>query len=319
VEQLRFERFSTEANFDFVSVYDGSTDASTQLLFSSGSLETLTSTNFASTGPSLLVRLTTDGSVASEGFAVSYGCEGSDFRSSNLLITAPDFNRVLLHGGAVAGTCGLVLSGNADAAEIDPFDYASDGHWTVAVWFNKVSCTTQPWEYLYSHDNLIDSGDIFTDGNANINFLMSCDDQFDGTFIRSVALSDSNGLLTFDWRMHTVNDFQAIEGEWFFYAVAVSPLAVEVSVNGGVVSDEHFFTGLPNDDRKLIDAFEGRLDLSTLRSQYTGASLGGQILIGARAYDPFGTGFKGRIAGVHISSETACASVIDFGINKRSI
>ena len=356
VAQLRFERLATKMNFDFVHLYDGSTDVSTELGMWSGDLSSLASTEFASTGSALLVRFTSDGEVASEGFEASYACAGSS-GGSTLPSTAPDFNRAVLHGSAVAGTCGLVLNGLGGAAEVDTFDYASDGRWTVAMWFNKVSCTTEPWEYLYSHNNVVESCNpppppgsagadcigcfwqgqcrtlaenpdanpascsanggvwqstsLLCDDVPNINFLMACDDQVDGTFIRSVALSDSDGLVTFDWRMHVANEFQAIEGEWFFYAVAVSPLAVEVSVNGEMMGNEHFIAGLL-DDRQLVNTIEGNLVLSAFRSQYTGATLGGPISIGARAHDPAGTGFKGRIAGVHISSETACQSVHRF-------
>jgi len=76
---------------------------------------------------------------------------------------------------------------------------ASTGHWTVGIWFNKAACTTSQWEYLYSHDDGITSGTILSNGNQNINFFMSCDDQIEGTFLRSVFLSDENKLVTFDW------------------------------------------------------------------------------------------------------------------------
>ena len=95
----------------------------------------------------------------------------------------------------------------------------------------------------YSHDDGITAGTVLSNGNQNINFMMSCDDQVEGTFLRSVFLSDTDKLVTFDWRMHPVNHFEMIEGQWFFYVVAVSTLGLDVTVNGDPLGNSHFFSG----------------------------------------------------------------------------
>jgi hypothetical protein len=57
-----------------VTLYGGSTDGSAELGRLSGSLDGLASTEFASTGSSLLVRFGSDGSVGGEGFGATYEC-----------------------------------------------------------------------------------------------------------------------------------------------------------------------------------------------------------------------------------------------------
>ena len=79
---LSFSAFATENNFDFVKVYDGSTTTATLLGSFSG---TTVPSSITSTGGTLLVHFTSDGSTGASGWAASYtstsgsvnGCSGS--------------------------------------------------------------------------------------------------------------------------------------------------------------------------------------------------------------------------------------------------
>ncbi len=66
---LNFDNFNTEANFDFVTVFDGENAAATQLGNFSG---TSIPSEITSTGNALFVRFTSDGSVTRAGWAASY-------------------------------------------------------------------------------------------------------------------------------------------------------------------------------------------------------------------------------------------------------
>ena len=70
--ELQFDSFDVENNWDYVYVFDASTvDASAQLGRYTGTSLPPTS---VSTGNSMTVQLTSDGSVAREGFSASYSC-----------------------------------------------------------------------------------------------------------------------------------------------------------------------------------------------------------------------------------------------------
>ena len=68
---LDFTAFSTEANFDFVTVNDGPDNASPVLYFGSGSY---TGGQLVSTGGTLRIEFTSDGSVVGEGFFANFQC-----------------------------------------------------------------------------------------------------------------------------------------------------------------------------------------------------------------------------------------------------
>ena len=68
---LDFNSFATEANFDYVTVNDGSDNASPDLYFGSGSYS---GGQLASSGSSLRIEFTSDGSVTGEGFSATYQC-----------------------------------------------------------------------------------------------------------------------------------------------------------------------------------------------------------------------------------------------------
>jgi hypothetical protein len=72
--QLVFTSFSTEENFDYVTIYDGDTNDAPQIGRFHGEGLPGGDQGLQSTGPNMLVRLTTDGSVTREGFLASFEC-----------------------------------------------------------------------------------------------------------------------------------------------------------------------------------------------------------------------------------------------------
>ena len=63
--KIRFSFSQTETGYDFVTIYDGSNDQSTQIEKLSGNLGSF---NISSTGNSLFVKFESDGSVSKDGF-----------------------------------------------------------------------------------------------------------------------------------------------------------------------------------------------------------------------------------------------------------
>ena len=69
---LTFTSFATEGNFDFVALYDGTSDMERQLARGSG--DHWSSGDVTATGQNMYVRFTSDGSVSMAGFQATYAC-----------------------------------------------------------------------------------------------------------------------------------------------------------------------------------------------------------------------------------------------------
>ena len=54
---------------------------------------------------------------------------------------------------AEIGASGVHFDGNGDYVTVETFDYASDGTFSVSLWFTKEQCTGSIYEYLFSHHN----------------------------------------------------------------------------------------------------------------------------------------------------------------------
>jgi len=74
---VQFTVFDTEANYDFIDIFDGRAATATSLAHISGSLENLEQDRYAGSSHQMLVQFTTDGSVTHGGFSFTYTC-GSD-------------------------------------------------------------------------------------------------------------------------------------------------------------------------------------------------------------------------------------------------
>ena len=71
---LVFTSFSTEANYDFVTIYDGDSNDAPQIGRFHGEDLPGGDQGLQSTGSNMLVRLTTDGSISREGFSATFEC-----------------------------------------------------------------------------------------------------------------------------------------------------------------------------------------------------------------------------------------------------
>lgn len=91
---VTFTRLDTEAQYDFVSVYDGSNLVPTARL--SGELADATQTNFVGTSPYMHLEFTADQSVAGAGFEVRYHCG-----SGSEEVDDREFRQVTTDGTAV--------------------------------------------------------------------------------------------------------------------------------------------------------------------------------------------------------------------------
>lgn len=80
---LSFETFETEANFDYVNVYDGSSTSSSQVFHNSGSMWNLPTTTVDGSSSSMVVEFTADGSVTGQGFDAGYVCSGGNSGGSS--------------------------------------------------------------------------------------------------------------------------------------------------------------------------------------------------------------------------------------------
>jgi hypothetical protein len=76
---LSFTEFNTEGNFDYVYVYDGASTGDDQLTDRlHGNLNGALPDDLTGSGDTVLLRLTTDGSVTRAGFVSSFACGGDD-------------------------------------------------------------------------------------------------------------------------------------------------------------------------------------------------------------------------------------------------
>ena len=74
---------------------------------------------------------------------------------------------------------GTSFDGDGDYVTIEHFQYADDATFTIAFWMTKEDCTSNPYEYLYSHNEFLDR-DIDDESNSNVNIYMGCEEQGGG-------------------------------------------------------------------------------------------------------------------------------------------
>eukprot|EP01046_Picozoa_sp_COSAG06_P048156 COSAG06_NODE_7142_length_2614_cov_2.351889_2_plen_629_part_01 len=226
---------------------------------------------------------------------------------------------VVLEGHAVVEDCGLRTDGDGDRALIDNFDYGSDGTWTVGYWFSKHMCTTGPWEYVYSHAE--NTGSIVDPENGNINHYIGCNTMA-SSFHRTILVDNSQQMITFDFALAGVGNFDAVTQTWVFYAQSVTPAGMVLVVDN-MVMDTSTYSGagaagetgymFANPDgygmtNPASSAAGGTL--GAFATPYAGFDAGTDIYIGGRSDSNAVRHFAGTIAGVGISTTNACAEVL---------
>ena len=150
---------------------------------------------------------------------------------------------ITMGGGAFMDRYGLHVDGAGDYAKIDVGllgGYADDATFTVSFWFTKSDCTSNLYEYMYSHGDVIDGGPLDR-SNSNINIFMSCNPQASllGTsFVRTTLVdkrtrSTDPGLgVLWDWALHDAGDFNSITDVWIAFSLAVTPHSTHTYVDG---------------------------------------------------------------------------------------
>ncbi len=121
---LEFSSFQTEANFDFVTVNDGPDSSAPILLDTSGSY---VGGPLTSSGSSLMIQFTSDGSVTGDGFAATYACEDPGDPCSGGMTVSPPF-MVDFPGSSAAGEpCLWTLSCNDRPVNVFFYSLAATG------------------------------------------------------------------------------------------------------------------------------------------------------------------------------------------------
>jgi hypothetical protein len=211
---------------------------------------------------------------------------------------------VALTGHAVVEVCGLRLDGDGDRATIANFDYASDGAWTVGYWFSKHMCTGGPWEYVYSH--AANTGSILELSNPNINAYIGCSNT-GASFMRTIVVDDNQMLLTYDISLANVGNFDAVTQAWVYYVQSWSVGGMTLVVDGTEI-DTSALVGF--DTTGPQDAAQGGTLAAFAGDGYSGSTMATDIFIGARADAEVARHFVGLIAGVGISSSSACPAAM---------
>ena len=158
---------------------------------------------------------------------------------------------VTLRGGASVSMDGLHVDGQGQWAEIPHFDYADDGHFSIAFWMTKEACSGGIYEYLYSHAQ-VDGGVIDDVTNSNINMYIGCETSggawssaSSGTNLRYNLVDSAQTWAMFDFPLHDAGDFDAITNLWIHVVLVVSGTRLVTYDDGMPVSDDvyGYYTG----------------------------------------------------------------------------
>ena len=155
---------------------------------------------------------------------------------------------ITLGGAAFMDRFGLHTDGSGDYAAIDAgvvAGYADDARFSLSFWFTKTNCTTNLYEYMYSHDSVEGAAPLERD-NSNVNVYLSCQAHaslLQTGFVRTVLVDSRDdsadpepGLtVLFDWPLHAAGNFDAITRRWIQYTLAVEPGAVRTYVDGAPI------------------------------------------------------------------------------------
>eukprot|EP01047_Picozoa_sp_COSAG01_P061954 COSAG01_NODE_7805_length_3050_cov_1.347001_1_plen_965_part_01 len=219
----------------------------------------------------------------------------------------PAARTVKLDGHAHVSRCGLVLDGDGDRAVVDSFDYASDGDYALGFWFSKDKCTSNAWEYMYSHN--AHSGSIESSTNPGINIYLACK----ASYMRAAIVGDKAELIAFDYDVHGAASFSPVTARWVHVVLSVSNTGLTFYVDGNsafsskVTVPFTVYWGMLN----IISGAGSRTaDLSTFTQHYLGSTLKTKLHIGARTDVHKDRHTVGTIANVQVATTSICASAV---------
>jgi hypothetical protein len=254
-------------------------------------------------------------------------------------------HEIEVHGAAVPTACGLNLHSNSDSsAQMEHFDYSSDGTFAVAWWQQKTQCSGGPWEYVYSHGSRTSASGIFNPDNQHIDFYVKCQSNVLGGFLREVIIADDGKLIASDFPLRSAGEFDEVTARWVHLAYIFSNTGQQMIVDGRVVNDgEYIFSGsvssgfLRHDTvgtcifcgnptmRATVAGGNGNIVITRgdgvtqnrhsyrqFGQPYVGSTLSGPIWIGGRFDGNGQLYFHGNIAGVTISTESVCPQTVQM-------
>ena len=221
------------------------------------------------------------------------------------------FNRaVALNGNAQFHSTGATFDGSGDYITVENFDYASDGTFSVSLWFTKDQCTGSIYEYLFSHHNNAGAG---TWDASYVDIYLGCESAgggwstTEGTVLRHWVRDVAGTEAMFDFSLHDAGDFDDLTSKWVHDIFTVTPTSLASYDDGDLVEDStygfHFDT-----DRNAANPSPSALSPSFASEAGEFFDLQTDIFIGGR-FDPSADRhFHGRIAFLRVYGTAVTAS-----------
>eukprot|EP00040_Diaphanoeca_grandis_P035925 m.227142 g.227142 ORF g.227142 m.227142 type:complete len:1732 (-) comp33513_c0_seq1:404-5599(-) len=212
-----------------------------------------------------------------------------------------------VHGHAEATLSGMKFDGNGSYVTVNNIpDYADKDGFAISFWVTKESCTSGPYEYIYSHTQ--NTRDITSKGNSNIDMYIACEGHgtgsSDGTVLRYVLEDVDNKTALFDYPLHDAGQFDSITNRWIHFALVVDPTGGITIYSDGVIIDNGEISGPTSwkiNGNPAYDASTKQFDLGN--AKMSGFNLNSSVTLGGRADLNGQRHFNGRIALLSIHSK----------------
>ena len=147
---------------------------------------------------------------------------------------SPNKRHATTHGDAYVADGGH-FDGSGDYISLDSFEYASDGQFSMGMWFTKESCTGGIYEYLFSHaafavtavEPFSTPNSRLSPANPNVHMYIGCEgsgggwSELGGTIVRFNIYDDDDHAAMFDYPAWTAASFDAVTNVWIHALMAV--------------------------------------------------------------------------------------------------
>ena len=201
---------------------------------------------------------------------------------------------------------GAHFDGDGDHIMVQNFEYADDGTFTVAFWMTKVACTSGVYEYMYSH-TADPKQSLSSSSNPNVNIYIGCESSgggwstLGGSVLRYNLVDDAGTYVTFDYPLHAAGDFDAVTSIWIHVVLVADTARVMTFDDGVAVPDSVYgFYKYYNKQQHMRNAAYPHP--GQLTDAIGSITISRNIFIGARSDLSSARHFKGRMAGLLVSS-----------------
>jgi hypothetical protein len=239
---------------------------------------------------------------------------------------SPNKRHATTHGDAYVADGGH-FDGSGDYISLDSFDYATDGQFSIGIWFTKESCTGGIYEYLFSHAaHAVRAVEPFSTPNSrlnppnpNVHMYLGCEgsgggwSELGGSIVRFNIYDDAGTAAMFDYPAWNAASFDEVTNVWIHSLMAVDQSSITIFIDGEQADDSvfGFYTGgRPSGGIPLIcrgnaacDQRTGDPILSHLNAPIGTATLATDIFLGGRMDLNSDRHFKGKLAGLTISED----------------